>query len=325
MKIAVLGPDFTDSFARNIAVTLRAMGYEVYQHVQRHNRGRAYNAAWRYAMKYTPFLAPRYHARMLSDLAAFRPALVLVTYTLFSPDMVRRIRAAAQAPVFCWYIDAMSNVHGDEIFAGAYDLIFCKEPRLVATLRDKLEIACEHLPEACNPMWHRPGEESPEYVCDVATQGTLHPYRAKFYEAFVDTPLNVRIYGNVALSKSPARKFLTGKYIGEHEKAVAFRSARIIVNNMHFNEVDGVNNTTFEACGCGAFVLCDEKPTLSNFFTAGHELVTFRTQREMLELVQHFRSPQGETERLRIRENAWQRAHREHTYERRLQVLLSKL
>jgi spore maturation protein CgeB len=334
MKIFVIGPQFCDSFACNIATTLGHMGHEVATHAgtrHRHDRAGKTNALWELAGKVAPALNAQLLRGLLAQLREFRPALVLFTQNLFTAVQVDAIRRAAQAPVFCWYIDPIANVRNDALFAGAYDQVFAKEPRLVETLTCKLGLRTEYLPECCNPEWHKPNELTPEqmrdYGCDIAGQGTLHPYRARFFEAFAGTNYTVRIWGSVAPSSvdGPARAWFQHRYLGETEKAFALRAAKIVVDNLNFTEYDGVNNTLFEAIGCGAFVLCDEKPTLGSLFTVDDEVVTFRSRAELLDKVRYYLSPEGELERARIRENGWRRAHRDHTYTHRLRVILNCL
>lgn len=334
MRVFVIGPQFCDSFARNIFTTLQQMGHEVSIHPgsrHRHDVAGARNALWAYARKIAPSIDAGFLRRLYQDVENCRPALVLVTHDLFTSGQVERIKRSAQCPVFCWYVDPIANVKHDALFAGAYDQVFAKEPRLVETLARKLKVNAVYLAEACNPVWHKPVDPTPEqlvqYGCDVAGQGTLHPYRARFFEAFEGSGLQVKIWGSVApvSVKSSSRRYFQFRYIGEQEKAVAFRSAKVLVNNMNFTEFDGVNNTLFEAAGCGAFVLCDAKAVLPSLFSVGEEVVTFDSRDDLLEKLRYYLSAAGEAERLAIRERAWRRAHRDHTYQKRMQTLLSAL
>lgn len=334
MKIFVIGPQFCDSFARNISTTFERMGHEVFTHAgtrHRHDVAGLRNALWTNAGRLVPAIEARFFNELYAAVESCHPSLVLVTHSLFTAAQVERIKKAAQSPVFCWYIDAMTNVRGDALFGNAYDHVFAKEPRFVETLARKLKVNATYLPEACNPVWHKPVDPTPEqfakYGCDIGAQGTLHPYRAKFFEAFEGSGLKVKIWGSVAQRsvRSSSRDYFQFRYIGEGEKALAFRSTKIIVNNIHFTEAVGVNNTLFEAAGCGALVLCDAKETLPSLFEIGEEVVTFESREELLKKAHYYLSPAGEAERLAIRERAWKRAHRDHTYERRLQTILSTL
>lgn len=332
MKIAVLGPLFADSFARNICITLEAMGHEVWNHPAtrlRHNKNRWHAAFWTNAPKLLPALNRGVAHQIVAGLAAFRPDLALSTHDFFDPGVIEQIKSAVHAPVFCWFIDPLTNLGNGRLFAAPYDRFFFKEPRLVEIFGDKLGKDARYLPEACNPMWHYPHAITPEqiarYRCDVATQGTLHYYRASFFELFAGSGLGIKIWGSNAppYIKLRSREFFTGAFIGEHEKAIAFRSAKIVVDAMNYGEVFGVNQTLFEAAGSGAFVICDEKPALADLFRPGEEVVTFRNRTELLEKVRYYLSPQGEPDRLKIREAAAVRAHADHTFQHRLQTILA--
>lgn len=330
MKITVIGPQFPDSFAHNVSATLGAMGNDVLAldgRLQRHNSGR-YAAAFRtYLPKVFPQIETKLQNKVIAGIATFKPALVLVTYDLFGPAMLRSLKKAAQCPVVCWYIDAPANLRGGNLFLCDYDAYFLKEPQLVETMTMKLGLPAHYLPEACNPMWHKPvtptAAQLNQYGCEVVAQGTAHPYRAKFFEGLLD--LDVKIWGTAPRPdlRSPARKFFQGRYVACEEKAAAFASGKVFVNSMHFVEQRGVNNTLFEAAGCGAFQICDERPTLQEFFKPGEEIVTFRSRAELVEKVRHYLG--RDEERRRIGERAAQRAHKEHTYEKRLTQMLKTL
>ncbi|HVB28620.1 MAG TPA: glycosyltransferase, partial [Terriglobia bacterium] len=74
-----------------------------------------------------------------------------------------------------------------------------------------------------------------------------------------------------------------------------------------------------EAAGCGAFQIADWKPALPELFEPEREIVTFRTRRELKEKVDYYLArPQ---ERREIAARACARAHRDHTYEKRLEKM----
>jgi spore maturation protein CgeB len=330
MKIAVVGPQFPDSFARNIVFTLERMGHTVLAEegtYRKHNRGRYAAAATELALKALPSLNLRLYEKLIRKLSETRPDLVLVTHDFLPAAVLKELKKRVKSPVVVWYIDPIANLKGGGLFRCEYDAFFAKEPRLVEIMTQKLGLNAHYLPEACNPEWHRPvtpnAEELRAFGCDVVAQGTAHPYRMKFFEALTD--FDVKIWGTPppAESDSPAKKFFQGRFIGEQEKAVAFRSGKILVNSMNFAETYGLNNTLFEGAGCGAFQICDERPTLAEFFVPDSEVVTFRSRPELIEKIRYYLPL--ENQRKQISERAWQRAHREHTYERRLTQMLSTL
>src|SRR3954469_9780181 len=177
MKIAVIGPQFPDSFAHNITATLQEMGHATFTsegRAYRHDQNRYYAAFRRYLPKVLPVVETSMHSRMLQKITDEKPGLVLVTYDFFSPAMVSAIKRAARCPVVCWYIDPPANLHGGRLFLCDYDAFFAKEPSLVDTMAQKLRLPAHYLPEACNPKWHRPvvptSEQRAKYGCDIVAQ-----------------------------------------------------------------------------------------------------------------------------------------------------------
>jgi spore maturation protein CgeB len=92
---------------------------------------------------------------------------------------------------------------------------------------------------------------------------------------------------------------------------------------MFYSEVEGVNCTLFEAAGCGAFQISDWKPSLPELFEPEREVVTFRTRQELKAKVDYYLAHPAE--RQEIADRAYARAHREHTYEKRLEKMLEIL
>ena len=155
-----------------------------------------------------------------------------------------------------------------------------------------------------------------------AAQGTLHYYRAEMLELFQGYDL--KVWGKVvALAASEIRNHYAHHYLAESEKAKALGAAKIVINTMHYSEIEGVNCTLFEAAGCGAFQIADWKPSLPELFEPEREIVTFRTRQELKDKVDYYLA--HPLERQEIASRALARAHREHTYEVRIHKMLDDL
>ncbi len=330
MKILVVGPQFPDSFARNIVVTLLRMGHQVatvHGARMRHHGSRLANGFWNYAPRAFPGLERRVYREVVQAARTARPALVLVTYGMMPPEIVSALKEVCGGKVVCWYTDSPANLERQYLVASPFDSVFVKEPSLALTLRDKLGKDAHYLPECCNPMWHRPAEFEDEdqrrYACDLAAQGSLHYYRARMLEVFTDYDMKIWGRNCPPWLDSPVRKHYAHHFIAEDEKTKAFRAAKIVLNTMHYSEIDGVNCTLFEAAGCGAFQIADWKPVLADLFEPEREIVTFRTWRELKEKVDYYLA--HPEERSAIAARACARTHREHTYEVRLTRMLEIL
>jgi spore maturation protein CgeB len=330
MRILVVGPQFPDSFARNIAVTLRAMGHQAITEngTNTHHHGNRYwNAFWRSLRRGFASLESWSYEALVRRAKALQPDLVLITYGVMPPQVVAKLREECGIKVACWFTDAISNLHRQYLLASPFDALFLKEPSMVRTFREKLGLNAYYLPEACNPQWHKPPEltdaEGDIYDCDVAAVGSFHYYRARMLEGFEG--YNLRIWGNNCPPwiNSPIKSHYAHHYIAEDEKAKAYRSAKVLVNTISYSEIEGVNCTLFEAAGCGAFQIADWKPALPNLFEPEEEIVTFRTRHELKEKVDYYLA--HPEERQEIADRAYARAHREHTYELRIRKMLEAL
>jgi spore maturation protein CgeB len=330
MRVFVVGPQFADSFAQNVVVTLQAMGHTVACSAgtrARHHGNRYLNGFWRGLYGVLPALELSDLQTLVREARKFQPELVLVSHSAVPPRVVAELKQSCSGKVACWYTDPVVSLYRQYLLGAPYDAIFLKEPFLVRVFREKLGVEAHYLPECCNPMWHRriylSEEEKERYGCDLAAIGSLHYYRARMLEPF--GTYDLKIWGSYAPHwvETTVRGRYMNQYVACKEKAKALTAAKIVVNTMLYAEIEGVNCTLFEAAGCGAFQITESKPALGELFEPEREVVTFRTQRELREKVDHYLvRPE---ERREVSDQAYARARREHTYEARLRKMLGIL
>lgn len=335
MKILVIGMFYSEGFALHIAETLAHMGHEV----SRFEPGfRAAGASTRIGHRLSQVRGvihsstdsiPRIRrARMkrLWDVAdEARPDAAVVCHDFLWPEEVARLKTLVSGPVSLWFPDALVNFGRGFFMNASYDALFFKDPFIVDRFGDVLRSPVHYLPECFNPHRHVAAEPTPaqldSYECDIATAGNLHSWRVACFSHLAD--YRVRIWGNPAplwMPTGPISAMQQGRGVYNSDKALAFRSARIVLNNLHYGEMWGVNVRCFEAAGCGAFQMVDWRPGLSQLFEDGKELVSFRSMRELREKVAYWLPEQEE--RRAVAEAGRRRAQAEHTYEKRLRLLL---
>ena len=325
MKVVISGYDLPDSLARNLKVTLQAMG---------HATEYADHWPWlHYEQPVRPFRQlvsslilriPRFEIyrslQIARQVILKKPDLFISVWSWLRPEAVKQIREVGIKAVLV-YPDHIANLDRQYVLLAPYHRLFFKDPYAVRTFREKAGLEIEYLPEACNPMWHKPVELTDNdrrlYGCDITTASSMYPYRMRILESLAD--YNLKLWGPAAPSWLPSSlvRHQTGKNLFEHEKAKAFSAAKIVVNTMHYAEIEGVNVRTFEVAGCGAFQIADAKPALSELFVPDREIVTFTSREELRDKVAYYLK--NENERSRIAQAGQVRAHREHTYTRRLE------
>jgi spore maturation protein CgeB len=95
------------------------------------------------------------------------------------------------------------------------------------------------------------------------------------------------------------------------------------MNNLHPAEMTGVNARLFEATGAGAAVLCERRPELENLFDIQNEVVPFTDFSELVDRVKALLDDPALTRK--VGDAATIRAHADHTYTIRLNIMLERL
>lgn len=254
--------------------------------------------------------------------------VVIVCHDFLWPREVAELKRRSGAQVAMWFPDSLVNFGRGFFMNAPYDGLFFKDPFILHALGDVLKSPVHYLPECFNPARHWVREEEighdAVYECDITTAGNQHSWRVACYKHLSD--YRVKLWGNPAPLWLPVET-LAGMYQGRgvynQDKARAFRGAKIVVNNLLYSEVWGVNVRCFEAAGAGAFQMVDWRPSLQHLFEDGKELITFTSIRDMREKIDYW-LPRAD-ERYAIGQASMRRAHAEHTYQHRLKLLLETL
>ncbi|WP_166805322.1 glycosyltransferase [Cryobacterium sp. TMT4-10] len=271
---------------------------------------------------------PRQDALLQRHLIAqerdFKPDVILTTDRTIQPAVVRELRSGG-AKIALWFPDHVSNMGRHDLFLAGYDRIFFKNPVLVRQLTSIHGVAATYMPEACNPSWHRPDADYGT-VEEIALVGNVHPTRALLLDRMVRAGLPLRIYGPrlARWIDLPALESVhSGMSVHREQKARTFRSARVVLNNLHPGEYAGVNCRLFEAAGSGAAALTESREGLSDLFDEGNEVMTFASFDELVEKCNFLLSNRAAG--AAMGDAAARRAHRDHTYDVRLPTLLGSL
>lgn len=319
MNIGVIGPVGPDLFAENIIVTLRAMGHSVTAlgSVRRRPRRRELQPLQDLAYRSITF-EQHQQRRLPAAVRQYDLRLVISVESALLPGTVAAIRSAG-AQIVLWFPDHLANLDRQLMLLAEYDALFFKDPILVERLVSLLALPVHYLPEACNPMWHRPPMLSPDPTAHLVLAGNMYPSRVVLLDRLVAAGIPLRLYGYPFARWIPSRPAFschTGEMITRADKARIYRSAAGVLNNLHPSELTGVNCRLFEAAGSGGAVLCEDRAALADLFTPGSEVLPFTT---FDELVDQARTLLADPEASNaIGDAAARRAHLDHTYELRL-------
>jgi spore maturation protein CgeB len=324
VRIGVIGPVFDDSFADNVVDSLRRMGNDVdaLGSTYRTNSSRI-GATLTQLAQGSAAAASRLQRSAVARATNRRYDVIITVEGTLMPDAVRQIRHNGSR-VALWFGDAVSGLGRQFMFLADYDLLCFKDSELVRRCTAMLDAPVLHLPEACNPSWHRPSDVPIEPIIVVA--GNMHPYRLRFLERLARAGIPLRLYGPRWprwLRSSLLEPRYTGEYLARDDKARVFRAAGAVLNTLHPGELASINCRLFEAAGCGAAVLTETRPDLAAMFDTGTEVQAFDCFDEAVDRLKWMLDHPEEARAMGDR--AAKRAHAEHTYDARLGVLLGAL
>jgi spore maturation protein CgeB len=262
---------------------------------------------------------------LINAVAKFSPTMILVLLgNQLSPKTVAAVRKVTQAPIVCWCQDHLGTLGRQFLVGSGYDAVFVKD-RYMQDLFSRMirSTAFYYLPEACNPRVHRPialsQADRDRFGCDVMLAGSLYYYRQEILRQLQGIDLRVWGYRPSWLVDRLPGRFSPGLIHGD-DKVRASLAATVCLNTLQYAEVNGLNCRAFEIPGCGGFQLVTDVPVLAEHFEPGVEVATFRSASELREKVVYY-AKNPEIARA-IADKGLARAHRDHTYERRLTDML---
>lgn len=264
---------------------------------------------------------------ILKSAKEFKPDLSLALLGNYTPpSTIQKIRDVTGSPVACWCQDHMGTMGRQYILGSKFDFIFSKDEVMVDRFRNFTSASETHyLPEACNPDIHRPvtdltDNDKKRYKCDVTTAATMYYYRSEILETL--SSFNLKIWGPVPrFYDGPLRKYCTDESVYTREKSACFNLSKIVINSLFPMEMGGLNARAFEVAGCGGFQLISHSDVIEKHFKIGKEIDTFRNLDELQKKVNYYLN--NDCERQKIAEAGRRRAHKEHTYEQRIQTMLN--
>jgi spore maturation protein CgeB len=333
MRVLVIGPQRPDSFADNIVDSLRGEGHDVWSSdlfpgvLARDGRMTRRASI---EVEALPKIGRRLQRHVLERVEEVKPELVLNVDHRLAYPLVADIRAVSGASIALWFPDSPGNVRRETFLLADYDAYFCKDATQVKRYRATLGLNAFYLPEACNPRWHRPigplagSTQTPS----VVMAGNMGAGRYTVLQELVQRGMRVQVYGARWAKWLPRDEHVTNTYTGRsvlrYEKAVAFRSASVVLNNLASHEADGLNARLFEAAGCGAVVLTEFRSGLPNLFQVPAEVASYEDAASLHSQIFEL-AALATSEREAMGERARARAHRSHTYVDRFRRILDAL
>lgn len=323
MKILVPNYTLADSFTENVSFTLKQMGHEVID-MGSISVNKAYSKVGRVIkeLKNKAFSQISVQEKFILKTIAATKVDVLLSLTQSLDEEVLQTCKQKRIITISWWGDTAANMQKMGLCSQYWDFIYIKDAYAAKKLQS-LDLNAEQLVEAINPAWHQPKFQQSNNELILA--GSFYDYRQFLTRKLIDEKIDLGLYGSPPPIWCDARikKLHKNKYVVKHEKAKVFGEGLAVLNSTAMREFDSVNCRAFEIAGCGGLQIMENRSSIEACFEPGKELLTYDTFDELLDHIE--RAKKYPQDMKVIRENGAKRAHADHTYEKRLNYILSKL
>jgi spore maturation protein CgeB len=258
--------------------------------------------------------------------------LICMAQAPMTPRVLTELRKRGVITVL-WFVEDYLRFTYWQQMAQYYDFIFTiqKDECL-----DKLKAAgageVHYLPTACDPHFHVPmnlsAEDKGRWGSPISFVGAGYHNRQQMFAGLAYEPF--KIWGSEWPGCKPFDRMVQeqSRRIAPEEYIKIFNATDVNLNLHSSTERDGVdpfgdflNPRTFELASCGAFQLVDERSLLGECFEIGKEMITFRNGADLKEKIHHYlKRPE---ERAEIAQRSRARVLRDHTYDQRIEEMLS--
>jgi len=258
--------------------------------------------------------------------------LICMAQAPISGRVLTELRSRGVITVLWFVEDYLRFTYWREM-AKYYDFVFTiQKGECIEKMKAAGAGEVHYVPTACDPHFHAPLQLSEQdkktWGSPISFVGAGYHNRVQMFATLADQPF--RIWGSEWPNGKPFDRLVQeeSRRIKPEEYVKIFNATDVNLNLHSSSERDGVdpsgdfvNPRTFELASCGAFQLCDNRQLLPELFEVGKEIITFSNLEEMKEKMEYYR--EHPEERRAVCERARARVLKDHSYERRIEQMLS--
>jgi len=257
-------------------------------------------------------------------------ALFAVKGEIIFPWTIEWIKKRLKIPTILWFIDDPPLFERiSQYISLAYDYVFTNDESSIHNYKKLGVKNVEYLPFFCDPSFHRKikliDEENKRFYSDVCFAGGYYPDRERIIKYLLNAGFDIKIYGSYWKRFADLDVVKNYRGYAQGENLVKLFNATKIVLNIHSDKMkhtrQKANYRTFEATGCGSFLLTDRPNGIEELFSVGREIVCYDKLKELVELMNFYLNNRKEREK--IASKGQKRAYRDHTAIHRMKKIIS--
>lgn len=268
--------------------------------------------------------------RLIAAIRAFQPDVIMILKGETISWKSLLTLQTLKIPLVSWWVDDPFRFPKLLRHFELFDMVYVFDKECVTNLKEKGIKHVMYLPCACDQTTFYPQSLDPSYDplinCTVGFVAVYYPERGALLNQMKG--LDLGLWGSGWDEAPELCEFPSGTWRGLRitatDAAKVYNLAKICPNAHHSQtRRGGINTRTFEILAAGGFELVDNVPGLEEHFEVGREIVAYSSPVEFRELTEYYLS--HPSERAAIIERGRSRVLRDHTYEKRLEVILRTL
>ena len=268
---------------------------------------------------------------------SFKPEAAITLVGKELPIRMVQWLKSQQVKTAVWFTEDPYYMDQTAELSRNYDFVFTIDSAALELYKKIGHEHTYHLPLATEPQVFKPKDIKAQFRSDICFVGYPYPNRIQYIQFLLqNTTYHIKVVGTW---KKPLISFRNNPnlviYDGWVEPSIAadfYNSANIVLNthrpfNIKENQnqlgIEGktINNRTYDVAACESFQLIEFREDLPNHFIEDKEIISFRSDQELLKKIDHF--IHFKEERQRIASNARNRVLKDHTFENRLEKMLT--
>lgn len=319
-------PNFrtADSFVDNVASTIEQMGFEV-DTMPRIKQAFHESKLWQL---YRIIQEKRQGTKFWEQEKWLELQLKKKTYDVMlclTQSIDERLLFLAQEKgikTVAWWGDTPGNMLGRGLLCEGWNQIYIKDKHAAEKMKG-LGLPASLLHEAMNPLWHKPLYNQIEDYMVIA--GSFYDYRNYMTNALLEKNIPLKLFGR-GVSKwnyESIKKKHSYKMIVKEEKSKYFGQGMACINSTAMSEFNSLNCRAFEIAGCKGLQFMEYRPAIEDCFEIDKEIKVFHSLEELVDLY-HW-AKECPKEALDVREAGYQRALKDHTYQKRMERIIADI
>lgn len=270
---------------------------------------------------------------LINTVKEIKPDFILVIKgESISAKTIQYIRKNFDIPVAMWFVDDphFTNVMSKHFYF-AYDYYFTSSFIFAEKIKKKGFKNTEYIAFACDPKFQKKIKVSKpdqkKYNCDINFIGTCYPERWNYIRKLKD--YDIKIWGkwwNLPLRLADMKNKHMNYFLSSDEWVKLFNTSKITLNvHPRIMKYGGMksNHRTYEAGGCGSFVICDKTVGIEDLFVPDKEIVLYSNVNELRDKLDYYLK--NDKEREKIGKNCQKRCYKDHTYDNRVKQILKAM